>query len=367
MMTGNVLFAAAEPGGANVLASFHARSHAAYGSAEAWATPATCGIFDAVGLRVGRLAAPPSEAEIERRWRASAPPHAVLTGTSLDGTLEAALWRLAARDGVPALAWIDQWMNLERRFRRGRPTWVAVLDTAQRDALEALGFNASRIVIGGHPHLHAVLSRPGAAPRADRSGSQTVLFVSESYAEDYRCGRLSPLGYDEHAVFDIVAEAVEAAARAHAERAIELVVKFHPLEGEPRAFIERIQARAWPANVKARWLAGAASGREAAAAADLVVGMSSMLLLEALLMGRPVLSLTPDLRGEDPFIASRLGAVFAAHDREACLDLVRRALVDPGFRHAALERQKGFLDAMPGDGSAQVVGWLQRATIDAEA
>lgn len=361
-----LLFAAAEPGGANVLASFHAGAHNGYGAAEAWATPSACAVFEAAGLQIHLLAVPLSAEDVERRWQASETPRAVLTGTSLDGTMEAALWRLAARDGVPALAWIDQWMNLDRRFRRGRPAWVAALDGAQRDALKSLGFEDRRIILGGHPHLHAVLSRPmKAVARDERDTVQTILFVSESYTDDYRSGRLSPLGYDEHEVFEIVACAVEAAALVQPDRRIELVVKFHPLEGEPRPFIERLESWSWPANVHARWLPGSASGREAAANADLVIGMSSMLLLEALLMERPVLSLTPGLRGEDPFIASRLGAVLAAHERKAGIDLVKSALVEPGFRAAALDRQKRFLDAMPGDGSARILAWLQTVGTDA--
>ena len=362
MMMDDVLFAAAEPGGANVLASFHAGAKRRYRACPAWATPSASPVFEAAGLKVERLEALPSVAEVERRWAAIEKPGAVVTGTSLDGTLEATLWRLAARDGVPALAWIDQWMNLDHRFRKGRPAWVAALDAAQRDALIAIGFEHDRVILGGHPHLHAMMSCPlDAAPHTDREGIQTVLFVSESYTEDYRLGRLSPLGYDEHEVFDIVAHGIEAAKRADPDRRIDLVVKFHPLEGEPRRFIERLESRPWPKNVTARWLPGPASGREAAAAADLVIGMSSILLLEALLMERPVLSLTPGHEGEDPFIASRLGAVHAAHEREAGIVLVRRALVEPGFRAAALERQKRFLDAMPEDGSALVVAWLDRA------
>ncbi|MSO74213.1 MAG: hypothetical protein EXQ99_03545 [Alphaproteobacteria bacterium] len=296
-------------------------------------------------------------------------PRAVLTGTSLDGTMEAALWSLAARDGVPALAWIDQWMNLDLRFRRGRPAWVAALDIAQREALKACGFEDRRILLGGHPHLHAVLWHPtkaGARPGPD--GTQTVLFVSESYSEDKLvrlAERLNPLGYDEYEVFDIVARAVEAVALARPTLRIDLVVKFHPLEGEPARFIDAIRSRAWPANVRARWLPGSASGRDAAANADLVIGMSSMLLLEALLLERPVLSLTPGLQGEDPFIASRLGAVLAAHERNEGIELVKRALTEPGFRAAALERQKRFVEAMPGDGSARVLAWLDGAGADA--
>lgn len=362
MMTARILFAAVEPGGANVLACFHAGAKAGYGEARAWATPAASGIFESAGLTVDLLPMPPSAIEIERRWRASDRPGAVLTGTSLDGTVEAALWALAAKDGVPALAWIDQWMNLDRRFRRGRPAWVAALDIGQRDALLALGFEESQILLGGHPHLHAVLSRPiKAAERDPRDGALTVLFASESYAEDYRTGRLSPLGYDEHEVFDIAACGIEAAALELPDRRIDLVVKFHPLEGEPARFVDAIRSRPWPANVRARWLPGTASGQRAAADADIVIGMSSMLLLEALLMGRTVLSLTPGLRGEDPFIASRLGAVLAAHERDAGVELVRRSIAEPGFREAAIARQGRFLAAMPGDGSARVVAWLKAA------
>lgn len=362
-----LLFAAAEPGGANVLARFHAAANAGYDAAEAWATAATAGVFEAVGLHVARLSSPLAD-DVERRWRAAEAPRAVLTGTSLDGSMEAALWRLAARDGVPALAWIDQWMNLDRRFRRGRPAWVAALDVDQRDALEAIGFEAGRILLGGHPHLHAVLSRSiDAAPHRMHDGVRTVLFASESYSDDYRTGRLSPLGYDEHDAFEIVAQGVEAAARVQPAGRIDLVVKFHPLEGEPARFIGHLRTRSWPANVRARWLPGSASGQAAAAGADLVVGMSSMLLLEALLMERPVLSLTPGLRGEDPFIASRLGAVLAAHERNEGIDLVQRALTEPGFCTAALERQKRFLEAMPSDGSAQILAWLQTTGSHADA
>jgi hypothetical protein len=354
-----VLFAAAEPGSANVLARFLSECGQGSGPCAIWAHEAAAQPFAGAGHAPVILAGPTDEADLGRRWREHQ-PGALITGTSLEGRLEPALWRLAARDGVRSLAWIDQWTNLARRFARGRPGWVAVIDERQREELTALGFSPSRMLIGGQPHLFALgtaVELPGA--EAAGRGVLRVLFASEPYAADIAAGRLDDPGFDELAVFDLVLAAAERARVLRPDQAIELVVKFHPLEGAAARFLARLRAVEPSAGLSLRWLGGERSGLDALGEADLVIGMSSTLLLEAMRRGKPVLSLQPGLRGEDPFAPSGRQAALYAHEAGEALELATRALSDPATRHAALERQRRFFDSLPRGGCAAVARWLE--------
>jgi hypothetical protein len=126
------------------------------------------------------------------------------------------------------------------------------------------------------------------------------------------------LGFHERDVLiDVVAAATRLLTR-HRQQAT-LVIKPHPREaGQPFALPQAGKSLA------IRLLNEAdVSPRLAAAGADLVVGMNSMLLLEACLLGTPVVSYQPGLRQPDVLPSNRLGwsrGVFQRDELEAALE-----------------------------------------------
>lgn len=185
---------------------------------------------------------------------------AVVTGTSFHADFDCELWRRARAAGRPSVALVDGWTNLERRFAGDHPDLVLLAGPAELPGIR------TRVI--GQPHLELA----GAALRRARAGRAAnpvplVAFFSEPVDVDYP-GECSP-GYDQHSVHRAVAAALPRGCR--------LVVQPHPRED------------------RAAWAGADLAGATAAllGEADLVVGMTSAVLLEAALAGIATLAVQP--------------------------------------------------------------------------
>ena len=104
-----------------------------------------------------------------------------------------------------------------------------------------------------------------------------IVFFSEPVREDYGDTR----GFDQFEVFEGLMEEYDQAALS------EIVVKPHPRE----------DMAAWEHVVQGRARLSSASAADLLTACDGVIGMTSMVLIEAHLLGLPVLSLQPGRTG----------------------------------------------------------------------
>ena len=77
-------------------------------------------------------------------------------------------------------------------------------------------------------------------------------------------------------------------------------------------------------------------------AADLVTGMFSILLAEAAIMQRPVLSIELNLRREEILITNTIGATASIQTHEALKRELSRAVLDENYRAALVTQQKKF-------------------------
>ena len=236
---------------------------------------------DAVAVNLARLA-----------------PDALLTGTSMYPDRDGLWWHAARQASIPTLAVLDHWSTLAERFSAREPfdcvpDAVSTVDESSAAQLRALGFPGSARA-GGHPHFDHLIGRGRAL---DRAAARRVLaipaeqlvmvFVSEPLARqygtslNYRPDELFP--YTEEEVLGAVGDAFDEVASTGL-----VVVKLHPLEDAGayagmalEADPDRVRVlRSCPPDV----LIGAA---------DVVVGMTSSLLIEAALMGAPTMSVRP--------------------------------------------------------------------------
>lgn len=209
-------------------------------------------------------------------------PALLLTGTSFHAGFERALWAAARRLGVPSFAALDSWSNIERRFALSegapeQPDVFGVPDESTRAEIAAAGWCRSRLVVIGQAHLAARTERLKRRRQGRRGGNEKrIVFFSEPIVEDFGP---SARGFTQFDVATLAAEGL--AGRA----GVLLSIKPHPRESEG----------AWR-----DWLARTPNARLAAedtetllGAADGVLGMTTMVLLEARLAGIPVMSLQP--------------------------------------------------------------------------
>ncbi len=215
-------------------------------------------------------------------------PDLVITGTSMapDSDDKRAI-RLANEAGIPSIAFVDFWSNYSERFADGTgalrfPDFIAAVDEAACKDMDGLGFPEEKLTPIGPLRL-AGLPKPAAT----REG---ILFISQCLEESYggRAACRERIGYCPQDAFRCLHDANNPD--------MPLAVRFHPRE-KPFPL---------PAGVE-DWSAGEASA--ALARAQLVAGMTGSMLMDAYFMRLPVVSIQPDMVGDDLLMLSRRGFI----------------------------------------------------------
>lgn len=273
----------------------------------------------------------------------------LLSATSDNGVnLEKRFLAAARRLGIPSLAVLDHWMNYRLRFANPKgelaylPDRIAIMDEQAREEMLAEGLDASRLVVTGQPAFDELAAlRRSVTPQQRQAirhmlgvanDERMVLFASEPIS--LMCGTTpsQPLypGYTEQTVLRTLAGALERIARRRTEKIV-LVVRPHPLEKTDSLHVS-VQR---PLRLV---LDGRGKGREVVLGADLVTGMTTMLLVEACLLGCVVLSIQPGLRLADALPTNRWGASQGVYREEEIEPALLRLLFDETARADAVTR-----------------------------
>jgi hypothetical protein len=227
----------------------------------------------------------------------------LLTGTSATDCFELdAISAFAAR-GLPTLAVLDYPANYAQRFHRAAregfvaPDFVATLDEASAAAMVASGISADRILPLGQPYLGWLLRR---ARRRQTTPvrRRRILFASQPDAHELDALRLV------------------VASLAELERRPALTLRFHPRQ------TERMTSLAYLANAGIDAVVDDQTPTLACLEAhDVVLGITSTILIEAALLGRPTASV---LSGEvdDPLAAIRPGLIPALRSTREVRDFL---------------------------------------------
>lgn len=290
---------------------------------------------------------------------------AVLLGTSVGPEQwELEFARAALAYGARSLAVLDAWTHERERFTAHDgsfvlPDLVAVMDERARDAAAAAGIPVERLRVTGQPALDEVetlrssTSKAVARARivaalglADRD--PIALYASQPLHTIYR---LDELGYDDRTVLRDVTIALSESLR-QAGRAGALVVKAHPREVHDPPVLQRVPNADFVQRLVTN---DGIAPRELALGCDLVIGMSSMLLLEACLLGTPTVSYQPGLRIADALPSNDLGWSRAVYQADALAGAIENELFDASARR---ERARILGSIVLPAGAAERVGRL---------
>lgn len=236
-----------------------------------------------------------------------APDMVITSATSLPfvDMTEKHLWIQAREQGVPSMAFLDQWQNYVQRFSgvdasekmAYLPDYINCINMLGKNEMVSEGFDPTILVAFGHPYLsslqHEALELDGLRLR-DRIGlsssDRVVLFVSEAIRQHYGNQR----GYDQYDALNLLMEYI-----ASSEPDSILLVKLHPkddLDG---------YGNLQNAKLNTRILQDELTSLECITIADVVYGMSSIMLIEAFVLGKPVGSIQPGIHGVDAFVLTR--------------------------------------------------------------
>jgi len=254
-------------------------------------------------------------------------PGAVICGTTRYGSPDREALTLAREDGVPCVAVVDEWYNHLLRFSGGAsaklpvfPDAIAVPDEFARREAIAEGIPPEICHATGSPSLALIAAlgevwreSPPAVPKAvgGAAGATVVTFLSETHSLDYGrmpggSGPLGPfIGYTEQSVCRSILEAL-----GRLPGKFVFVYRPHPSESEfPEltGLSENIEFR----------LAPNGPLHPLCYHSDLVLGMRSMAILEAKLIGCLAASFQPGLLGPQVCTSVRLGLVPLLEDSQS--------------------------------------------------
>ena len=288
----------------------------------------------------------------------------LLTATSLNAVnWERSFFRAAKNLSVRSMAILDFWSGYRERFAESTeielviPDLLAVMDDrASTEAIRA-GLPGSNIVITGQPAFDALSEcrrlfdsvtelqlRDNIEAKADEL---IVLFVSQPLREMASSHGLSGQGFDEFLVVREVLTALERIAQDTGFK-IALVLRLHPREA--------IDSYDWLESQHIRILISIdGNSRDLVMCADLVVGMNSVLLLEACHLGCVVVSVQPDMTGSDMLPTNRHGASHAVYKVDSIRQSLEEHLLNTSVRDSMLSRNKSL---SADDGAAQRIAAL---------
>jgi hypothetical protein len=272
-------------------------------------------------------------------------PKLVAVGTSENiDSVGLALIDAAQASDIPTLGLVDSSTNLAYRFRgrssnplRWCPEKVIVPDAASRDQYVALGLSDSRIAVCGHPHWDHVRSERNQLWSEDRAALRRSLFgpslderraivfsaeISDGlqpeqfqFAPDYTLeGDGSHRGRTEI----VVAEFLSGIAPFRND--VHLVLRLHP-KNQPSDLLRY--------RSEFDTISQAGNSLPLLYAADVVVGMTSMLMLEASLMGLPTLAILPRIQESLWLPTIAAGVTPVATTRQAVSEQIESMLVRP--------------------------------------
>jgi len=272
-----------------------------------------------------------------------------LFASSVADLLPLRIARMSKEFGVPVVHLLDSWSAYAQRMcKDGQamlvPEIYAVMDDeAFREAI-ADGIPESVLRVTGQPALSSLSKECHADADARKHYlntqnldplRRTFCFVSEPVKADRAAGHKIAMDgrFDELNILESVCAAIQDQSED-----VQLVVAPHPRENPDNI---RARLEGWRGRLKAIVLRES-TGREAVRFSDGVVGMSSILLYEAWLLGKQVLSIQPGVEPSSAAAMLRRPGLRIVSDMEKLKELFDGLLA--GDCRTSFERSQAVME-----------------------
>ena len=233
----------------------------------------------------------------------------LVTGTSWGTDIEVKCIELCNAKNVTTVAVLDYWSNYKMRFYSKDnkkcvfPKKFFVMDEIAYKEAMADGIDRNILEITGSPGLDKYIKRVGLWP--SEVPTDDVLFLSQPLSELYGYD----LGYTEQSAFADVLEVCQDLGR-------DVKIKFHPKDN---------------CKIRDKFSSYAVCGNldEVVPHFKVVIGMATMGLLHAHLLGKPIISYQPGLIGKDMCITNILGLSERVDSRANLKNILSQRIVPP--------------------------------------
>ena len=228
-------------------------------------------------------------------------PDFLITGTSANDKTEKYLWQEAKDLNIKSMAILDHWVNYGIRFSKYGlneidkfdkkcnflPNFICVMDKFAKQEMIKDGVPEEIIFPLGNPHFEQLIKQSknnkNVGSTFAKEDEFLITFASEPYIEDY--GQ----GYEKKVLTDLI-EIVK-------DKNVKIIVKLHPKEDFSKyAEFAKISNIIFDKDT---------SSIEIIMASDLIISMTSMFLIEAMILGKNILSYQPNEIDSNKFILTR--------------------------------------------------------------
>jgi len=193
-------------------------------------------------------------------------PDFLITGTSYPDLSENELWSEATKLKIKSMAILDYWVNYKARFSKCYPQYFVVMDELAKKEAIAEGVPENIILPFGNPHFEHI---------AKIKGKFKILYASQAN------------NLDIPVIEDLISIAKE-------NENIEILIRNHPRESAD-VFSNMLKCE----------IDTSRNSLQAIMQCDIVVSTTSMLLLEALLLGKKAISYLPNAKTKEEFALTK--------------------------------------------------------------
>jgi len=295
------------------------------------------------------------------KFLADEKPDFIITGTSADDFTEKFIWKSAEKLNIPSFAIIDQWINYGIRFSKYGlsqlkaylndksypylPAKILVADEISKKEAVKDGLEESRIAVVGHPYFEVLLNKgrniTGREIKETRQHFDVdddefmITFASEPVSSDYaQEGSLQHYwGFSEKTIFNELLDAIKR-VNCGLNRKVTVVIKLHPREKSDN--FSDVIAGHQAGNIRVK-ISDDFDTVNLMCASNLICGMSSMFLIESVILGRPVISILIGLKRENPFVLDRIGVLKSILDRDELRDKIKSAILENSLPACSFE------------------------------
>jgi hypothetical protein len=282
-------------------------------------------------------------------------PDCIITGTSIEDFTERYLWKASEKLDIPSFAILDQWINYGIRFSKYGayqsniyrddkvhpflPMKILVMDEiAKYEAIQD-GLEPSRIEITGQPYFETLMQK---VAQTNQNAIQdirkqinveeddfVITFASEPVSVDYR-GNIDDQDYWGFTEKTILKELIKAIVNVVPEfkGKISIIIKLHPREDKNSYLDVNEHSKSNKIDIT---VVDHFDSLSLIAASDLVCGISSMFLIEAVVIGKPVISIAIGLNRENPFVLDRIGVLKSVYSTEELQEKLRLIMINHAF------------------------------------
>lgn len=277
----------------------------------------------------------------------------VITGTSFGLGIDKKLVLIAREMKIQSISIVDFWVNYKLRFSNPHtgdlaylPDYICIIDEKMKKQMIDIGFNKKSLYMTGNPFFESFDVRPV-------TYKNIFVFVAQGRPTDYSTPEKTSeefIHYDNDV--GLLQDYIRALQQLRMTYPIYLCL--HPRLKNKEAFKKLLKNSKLNISIDDR------DTILLVQRALLVIGINSVLLFQAALMGKRVVSYQPGLsRKDDPLISNQLGLSLPAYNRDELLQQLKHALVQPVSKDLVEIACKKYVYSNPTD---QVIALINNAT-----